>query len=119
MGGARAVAGIVVALGCAVGAAHAGAAALPTTGCSALADPVVRSSDPRVEYATVDGDPVTILLPPGYATTGHAYPVLYLFHGAFDNYTQFTTVTDLVGFTGSLADAQRRARSPSANRRRS
>jgi len=58
-----------------------------------------------VEYATVDGDPVTILLPPGYATSGRAYPVLYLFHGAFDNYTQFTTVTDIVGFTGSLPDA--------------
>lgn len=44
--------------------------------------------------------PVRLLLPSSFATRpGRTYPVLYLLHGAHDDYTSWTRETDIVAFT--------------------
>lgn len=44
--------------------------------------------------------PVRLVLPPSFATQpGRTYPVLYLLHGAHDDYTSWTRETDIVAFT--------------------
>jgi len=44
--------------------------------------------------------PVRLILPSGFDTqTGRTYPVLYLLHGAHDDYTSWTRETDIEAFT--------------------
>ncbi|MDH6217953.1 alpha/beta hydrolase [Streptomyces pseudovenezuelae] len=44
--------------------------------------------------------PVRLILPSGFdAQTGRTYPVLYLLHGAHDDYTSWTRETDIEAFT--------------------
>lgn len=44
--------------------------------------------------------PVRLVLPSSFATQpGRTYPVLYLLHGAHDDYTSWTRETDIVAFT--------------------
>ncbi|MET9912771.1 alpha/beta hydrolase family protein [Streptomyces sp. NPDC006476] len=44
--------------------------------------------------------PVRLILPSDFATqTARTYPVLYLLHGAHDDYTSWTRETDIVAFT--------------------
>jgi diacylglycerol O-acyltransferase / trehalose O-mycolyltransferase len=44
--------------------------------------------------------PVRLILPSDFATqTGRTYPVLYLLHGAHDDYTSWTRETDIEAFT--------------------
>ncbi|MGW2635732.1 alpha/beta hydrolase [Streptomyces sp. NPDC001348] len=44
--------------------------------------------------------PVRLILPTDHATqTGRTYPVLYLLHGAHDDYTSWTRETDIEAFT--------------------
>jgi diacylglycerol O-acyltransferase/trehalose O-mycolyltransferase len=44
--------------------------------------------------------PVRLILPSGFYTqTGRTYPVLYLLHGAHDDYTSWTRETDIEAFT--------------------
>jgi S-formylglutathione hydrolase FrmB len=44
--------------------------------------------------------PVRLILPSGFGTqTGRTYPVLYLLHGAHDDYTSWTRETDIEAFT--------------------
>ncbi|MFF4014801.1 alpha/beta hydrolase [Streptomyces sp. NPDC001843] len=44
--------------------------------------------------------PVRLILPTDFATqTGRTYPVLYLLHGAHDDYTSWTRETDVEAFT--------------------
>lgn len=44
--------------------------------------------------------PVRLILPTGFDTdTGRTYPVLYLLHGAHDDYTSWTRETDIEAFT--------------------
>jgi diacylglycerol O-acyltransferase/trehalose O-mycolyltransferase len=73
--------------------------------CSALTDPGdAPIGDPRLEHLVVAGVPVNVLLPPRYHDHGRRYPVLYLFHGAFEDEDTFSTQTDLLAFTAQLAE---------------
>ncbi|MEV0638325.1 alpha/beta hydrolase-fold protein [Streptomyces sp. NPDC050619] len=46
------------------------------------------------------GAPVRLILPSGFDTRpGRTYPVLYLLHGAHDDYTSWTRETDIEAFT--------------------
>jgi S-formylglutathione hydrolase FrmB len=47
---------------------------------------------------------VNILVPPHYRGDRRRYPVVYLFHGAFEDEDSFETQTDLLAFTAALDD---------------
>jgi S-formylglutathione hydrolase FrmB len=73
--------------------------------CSALTDPNdAPITDPRLDHLVVDGVHVNVLVPPHYHDHGRRYPVVYLFHGAFEDEDTFSTQTDLLAFTAQLDD---------------
>ncbi len=73
--------------------------------CASVTDPNnAPSTDPRIDHLVVDGTHVNVLLPPRYRADRRAYPVVYLFHGAFSDEDSFETQTDLLAFTASLPD---------------
>lgn len=86
---ATAAAGLAVLFGAAAG--RAGAA----TG------PGPRTVDLAVPSAALGRSaPVRLILPSSFGTaTGRTYPVLYLLHGAHDDYTSWTRETDIESFT--------------------
>ncbi|MFJ3670538.1 alpha/beta hydrolase [Streptomyces sp. NPDC090106] len=62
-----------------------------------------RTLDVSVSSAALGrGAPVRLILPPSFDTApGRTYPVLYLLHGAHDDYTSWTRETDIEAFTES------------------
>jgi S-formylglutathione hydrolase FrmB len=73
--------------------------------CSALTDPNDGPiTDPRLDHLVVDGVHVNVLVPPHYHDRGRRYPVVYLFHGAFEDEDTFSTQTDLLAYTAQLDD---------------
>lgn len=87
-------------------AAVAGLAALfgagATTGRARAATRIgPRTLDVTVASAALGrGAPVRLILPSGFATQpNRTYPVLYLLHGAHDDYTSWTRETDIEAFT--------------------
>ena len=73
--------------------------------CSALTDPNdAPITDPRLDHLVVDGVHVNVLVPPHYHDHSRRYPVVYLFHGAFEDEDTFSTQTDLLAFTAQLDD---------------
>lgn len=88
---ATAAAGLAVLFGAATGTGRARAASAPGP----------RTLDLTVSSAALGrGAPVRLILPSGFATdTGKTYPVLYLLHGAHDDYTSWTRETDIEAFT--------------------
>ena len=76
-----------------------------TGSCSALTDPNdAPIIDPRLDHLVVDGVHVNVLVPPHYHEHGRRYPVVYLFHGAFEDEDTFSTQTDLLPYTAQLDD---------------
>ncbi|MGA5895447.1 alpha/beta hydrolase [Streptomyces venetus] len=88
---ATAAAGLAVLFGAASGTARARAA-------TRLGP---RTLDVSVPSAALGRSaPVRLILPSGFDTQpGRAYPVLYLLHGAHDDYTSWTRETDIEAFT--------------------
>ncbi|GAA3768945.1 alpha/beta hydrolase family protein [Streptomyces coacervatus] len=86
---ATAVAGLAALFGAAAGTAQAATRIGP------------RTFDVSVGSAALGRSaPVRLILPSGFATqTGRTYPVLYLLHGAHDDYTSWTRETDIEAFT--------------------
>ncbi|MDQ0604336.1 diacylglycerol O-acyltransferase/trehalose O-mycolyltransferase [Streptomyces canus] len=77
-----------------------------TTRRAATATPSVTRLGPRTldvslpSAALGRSAPVRLVLPSSFATQpGRTYPVLYLLHGAHDDYTSWTRETDIVAFT--------------------
>ncbi|WP_327714961.1 esterase family protein [Streptomyces sp. NBC_00490] len=77
-----------------------------TTRRAATAAPSVTQLGPRTfdvslpSAALGRSAPVRLVLPSSFATQpGRTYPVLYLLHGAHDDYTSWTRETDIVAFT--------------------
>jgi diacylglycerol O-acyltransferase/trehalose O-mycolyltransferase len=73
---------------------------------AATAAPTVTRLGPRTldvslpSTALGTSAPVRLVLPATFATEpGRTYPVLYLLHGAHDDYTSWTRETDIVAFT--------------------
>ncbi|WP_030612089.1 alpha/beta hydrolase [Streptomyces fulvoviolaceus] len=60
-----------------------------------------RTLDVSLSSAALGGSaPVRLILPSGFDTQpGRTYPVLYLLHGAHDDYTSWTRETDIEAFT--------------------
>lgn len=86
-------------------AALFGATATDTAG-AATSAPGVTQIGPRTfdvsfpSAALGRSAPVRLVLPSSFATQpGRTYPVLYLLHGAHDDYTSWTRETDIVAFT--------------------
>jgi S-formylglutathione hydrolase FrmB len=66
---------------------------------------VPRSAPPsaRVATETVDGIPVSVLLPPGYDLSSEVrYPVLYIFHGGVQWHEAYLALSDIETFTAAL-----------------
>jgi S-formylglutathione hydrolase FrmB len=55
--------------------------------------------DPRVSEVTVAGRQVLVLVPPGYASSGQRYPVVFLLHGGGSNAPDWVANSDVVNFT--------------------
>ncbi|MFD3841929.1 alpha/beta hydrolase [Streptomyces sp. NPDC058642] len=86
--------------------ATAAATAGATTRRAATAAPSVTRLGPRTldvslpSAALGRSAPVRLVLPSSFSTQpGRTYPVLYLLHGAHDDYTSWTRETDIVAFT--------------------
>ncbi|MER5209652.1 alpha/beta hydrolase family protein [Streptomyces sp. NPDC002838] len=88
---AAAVAGLAVLFGAGAATGRAGAA-------TRLGP---RTLDLSVSSAALGRSaPVRLILPSGFGTQpGRSYPVLYLLHGAHDDYTSWTRETDIEAFT--------------------
>ncbi len=75
---------------------------------AALAQPQAPPANPRIEDVTVAskalgrGVKVRVLLPSDYASSERAYPVLYLLHGLYGNYTNWDKLTRLESYTRKL-----------------
>ena len=94
-----------------------GAAAASASGTSASPlDPVCAEPfgqtdtppHPRLRRAVVDGTPVAVVLPPGYAGSARRYPVVYLLHGAQGDEDSW------IEYGGLLDDTARRPASQQA-----
>jgi S-formylglutathione hydrolase FrmB len=98
----RAPAAGAVALMCALATA-APAAANPSS-CAADQPP---APSPRIVRAKFEGLAYDVLLPTGYATNSHRYPVLYLLHALQYNENTWLDLSDVeqftAGFTGGRA----------------
>ncbi|MDN3027319.1 alpha/beta hydrolase family protein [Streptomyces sp. S.PB5] len=78
----------------------------PVTTATAATTPTVTPLGPRTldvalpSAALGRSAPVRLILPSSFATAPRrTYPVLYLLHGAHDDYTSWTRETDIVAFT--------------------
>lgn len=84
------------------------AAFLLLCGLAAGPRPAAGSAGGRVQDITVAsktlgrGVKTRVLLPSGYASSGRRYPVLYLLHGLYGNYTNWDTLTELESYTRTL-----------------
>ncbi|MCW2858088.1 MAG: hypothetical protein JWR52_3703 [Marmoricola sp.] len=73
--------------------------------CSTVPPHQAVASGPRIQHIIVDGTPVSVLLPPDYATSTKRYPVLYLLHGGTSGVDDFLANSDLVARTGQIPDS--------------
>ncbi|WP_200301036.1 alpha/beta hydrolase [Streptomyces adelaidensis] len=82
-------------------AATTGAAATRTVTTPTVTQLGPRTLDVSLPSAALGRSaPVRLVLPSSFATQpGRTYPVLYLLHGAHDDYTSWTRETDIVAFT--------------------
>jgi len=67
-------------------------------------DPPLPASS-RLVRAKVGGWPVTVLLPPQYASSGRRYGVLFLLHPGLATDRSWVSYTDLLAFTAAQPDA--------------
>ncbi|MGN6334495.1 alpha/beta hydrolase [Mycobacterium sp.] len=79
---------------------------IPTIVCSTVHPDTATASDPRIQHIAVDGNPVSVLLPPQYGSSTRKYPVLYLLYGAENNVDSFLVRTNLVSVTSAFPDNQ-------------
>jgi len=79
---------------------------IPKIVCSTVNPDTTTASGPRIQHITVDGNPVSVLLPPQYGTSMRKYPVLYLLYGAESDVDSFLTRTNLITVTSAFPDNQ-------------
>src|SRR5216684_4433398 len=84
------------------GSAAAAATSSPFPECSGVGIVPEQASGPRIRHITVDGHPVSVLLPEDYDAGHQRYPVLYLLHGGGDSVDHFLADTDLIKVTAAL-----------------
>jgi hypothetical protein len=79
---------------------------IPKIVCSTVHPDTATASGPRIQHITVDGNPVSVLLPPQYGTSMRKYPVLYLLYGAESDVDSFLLRTNLIPVTSAFPDNQ-------------
>ena len=79
---------------------------IPKIICSTVHPDTATASGPRIQHIAVDGNPVSVLLPPQYGTSMRNYPVLYLLYGAEANVDSFLIQTDVIKVTSAFPDNQ-------------
>jgi S-formylglutathione hydrolase FrmB len=79
---------------------------IPKIICSTVNLDTVTASGPRIQHITVDGNPVSVLLPPQYGTSMRNYPVLYLLYGAESDVDSILVRTNIIPVTSAFPDNQ-------------